>query len=265
MFKQTLLVLGAVASVHALSTTCETQLAAQALGSLGSCLQLTDLLPVLDASGSIVSSLNTYLGELCSSSTPTCSNSTLASAYSSLNTSCASDVAAGGSDGAEVEGLLAIVGYYAEVQAAACSTNTTTGDYCVTDALNTVQTVSGQNVTVDALTAILAGDATELAALESVFATGQLCTDCTSGIYYELLLANATVASTSIGSAIASACGTDFGKTSPTTLSSAAAASSNAATSSSASSGAGRLDLGVPLGSAAVVVLGVLAGAAVVL
>lgn len=125
---------------YSLSSGCTTQLGVLALGGLGSCLQLTSLLPVLTvgsflpdraianlriskSSGSVVDPLNSYLKSLCSSSTPTCSNDTLTSASSSLNSSCSSDLNDGGTNGAEVKALLILLRDYSQVYAAACSTN----------------------------------------------------------------------------------------------------------------------------------------------
>lgn len=125
---------------YSLSTGCTTQLGALALGGLGSCLQLTSLLPVLSvgsslparaianlniskSSGSVVDPINTYLKSLCGSSTPTCSNDTLSSASSSISSACSSDLSDGGTSGAEVKTLLALINHYDQAYAAACSTN----------------------------------------------------------------------------------------------------------------------------------------------
>lgn len=74
-------------------------------------------------SGSIVDPLNSYLGDLCSA--PQCSNSTLSSAESSLQSSCSSDLSGSGTAAAEVGALLAALQNYPEVYTAACSKNTT--------------------------------------------------------------------------------------------------------------------------------------------
>ena len=105
---------------------CTTQIAALALGDLGSCLALTSLLSVVQGgNGSIVDPLNSYLSTLCSSSTPTCSNSTLSSAQSAIQSGCSSDISSGGSDGEEVEALVAALNYYPEIYSAGCSKNST--------------------------------------------------------------------------------------------------------------------------------------------
>ncbi|WVQ80780.1 hypothetical protein IAT38_002885 [Cryptococcus sp. DSM 104549] len=227
------------ASTSYAAAGCTTQVGVLALGDLGSCLQLTSLLPVLSASGSIIDSLDTYLKSLCGSSTPTCSNATLTSAQSSISSGCESDISAGGTDAAEVKGLLALIKNYDQVYAAGCSTNSTNGDYCVTDALTTVQDSTGTNVSVSTITSLLSGDSSTLSSLATVLSTGELCTECVSGIYYEVLQANSTIASSTIGQGLTSQCGSSFGAAAPNTTTSASAdssASSAAATSSGASS-----------------------------
>lgn len=77
------------------------------------------------SSGSIVSSLNSYLGSLCASSTPTCSNSTLTSAQSTISSDCSSDISGGGTSATEIQVLETILENYSEVYAAACSKNST--------------------------------------------------------------------------------------------------------------------------------------------
>nr|XP_019001197.1 uncharacterized protein I203_06393 [Kwoniella mangroviensis CBS 8507]OCF64658.1 hypothetical protein I203_06393 [Kwoniella mangroviensis CBS 8507] len=244
----------------ALSSGCTTQLASLALGDLGSCLQLTSLLPVLSGSSndSITSTINTYLGSLCSSSTPTCDNSTLTSAQSSVNSACSSDYSAGGTDAIEIQGLVGLLGNYNEIYAAGCSKNSTTNTYCVTDALTTVQNATGQSITVNYLTSILSGDSSTLSGLESVLSSGSLCTGCVSGIYYEAKQANSSIGDTSFGQALTQQCGSSFGTTAPNTTSTSTSSSSSAASSGSSSAA----EMSIPYATFGVV--GTMLGAVVV-
>ncbi|WVQ72442.1 hypothetical protein IAR50_001994 [Cryptococcus sp. DSM 104548] len=220
----------------ALSTGCTTQLGVLALGDLGSCLQLTSLLPVLSGSSSVVDSVDTYLQSLCASSTPTCSNDTLTSAQSSIQSGCSSDISEGGTSGTEVSALQGLLEHYTEFQAAACSTNSSTSDYCVTETLTTVQNSIGGNLTISDVTSLMSGSSSS-SNISSVFTSGQLCTDCVSGIYYEALQANASIASNTIGQGLTSKCGSDFGTTAPDTASSSSSASASSTSSSSSSAG----------------------------
>ncbi|WRT66393.1 uncharacterized protein IL334_003349 [Kwoniella shivajii] len=267
--RSTLIALAASTSYAvALSTGCTTQLASLALGDLGSCLQLTSLLPVLSGSSnsSVISTVNTYLTSLCSSSTPTCANGTLTSAQSSVQSACASDFSEGGTSAVEIQGLIGLLGHYDQIYDAGCSKNATTNDYCIVDALNTVSNATGQTISLSYITSILSGDSTVLSGLETVYNSGSLCTGCVSGIYYEALQANSSIASTSFGQGLTSKCGSSFGTIAPnsTTSSDTTAASSSAASSGSSSTG----EMTVPLatfGMAGAVIAALAVGAASVL
>ncbi|KAK4687844.1 hypothetical protein P7C73_g2263, partial [Tremellales sp. Uapishka_1] len=216
-----------VGYAQALTTGCTTQVGVLALGDLGSCLQLTSLLPLLSASGSIISDLETYLAALCATSTPTCSNSTLTSAQSSISSSCSSDISGGGTDGAEVSALLDLLKDYPEFYPAACSKNSTSDVFTIRLKLDRNQRV---HLDID----VAAGRI-----LERHFAPFLgLCR-----IYFEALKANSSLGSSTIGQGLTSVCGSSFGSTQPSTLpsssGSASASSSASPTSSSSTVSAG--------------------------
>lgn len=110
-------------SIGGLSSSCTATLAPFLLGGdISSCLQVSSLLPVLNANnGSIIDPLNGYLTSLCASSTPTCSEDTLNSAATSVQSGCASDLQSGGL--ANV--LLSVLNNYPTLQQAACTKNST--------------------------------------------------------------------------------------------------------------------------------------------
>ncbi|WVW83937.1 hypothetical protein I302_105960 [Kwoniella bestiolae CBS 10118] len=254
-----------VASTSYAAAGCTTQLASLALGDVGSCLQLTSLLPVLSGSSndSITSTVNTYLTSLCSSSTPKCDNGTLSSAQSSVNSACQSDYSAGGTDALQIQGLVGLLGNYDEIYAAGCSKNTTTNAFCVTDALTTVQNATGQSITVNYLTSILSGDSSTLSGLQSVLSSGGLCTGCVSGIYYEVKQANSSIGDSSFGKTLTQQCGAEFGTTAPNSTTTSTSASSSAA---SGSSSAGEMTIPyATFGFVGAMLGAIIAGAATVL
>ncbi len=112
-------------SIAGLSGGCTTTFAGFILGDLGSCLQITSLLPVINNAGgnsSVVDPLNGYLTSLCSSNTPICSNSSLTSAANSVRRGCTEELA----DQASIPNLfLTIVDNYTPIKTAACSKNET--------------------------------------------------------------------------------------------------------------------------------------------
>ncbi|ORY33995.1 hypothetical protein BCR39DRAFT_518065 [Naematelia encephala] len=220
----------------ALSTTCTAQVASLALGDAGSCLALTSLLPVLSASGSIIDSVNSYLSNLCATSTPTCTNSTLTSAESSVQSGCSSDISGGGTNAAEVDALLSLLQFYPQVHTAGCAKNQTTNEYCLTSTLEQVQNGTGQNITSSFLTSLLAGTGST-DSITQFASTGQLCTGCVQTIYDQALSANSTIASSTIGQAITSQCPA-FNSTSATGVSSVSTSAAAATSSAAQSTGA---------------------------
>ncbi|WVR07059.1 hypothetical protein IAU60_004098 [Kwoniella sp. DSM 27419] len=236
MFKSSIIALAAATSYAAAG--CTGTVGLLAFGDLGSCLQLTSLLPVIQNGGDLVSSVNSYLGSLCASSTPQCSNSTLTNAESNIQSGCSSDLSGGGTNAAEVNALLTLLKNYPQVIAAGCSKNTTTNDYCLTETLTTIQQSTGSNITVSYIAGLL-GSSDSISSLEQVFGTGKLCTSCVSGIYYEVKQANSSVADSSVGKALTNQCGADFGASAPgsTVSQSASQSSSPAATSGAGSAG----------------------------
>ncbi|WWD17278.1 hypothetical protein CI109_101718 [Kwoniella shandongensis] len=230
-----------VATASYATAGCTTQIGALALGGdLGNCLKLTSLLPVLSSGGSIVSSLNTYLSSLCATSTPSCSNATLSSAESTITSACSSDISGGGTNAAQVQALVTLINDYPQVYAGACSKNATTGDYCLTSTLATVQNTTGSSLTLSFITGLLSNSGNSTESLQQVFQSGALCTQCVSGLYYEVLQANSSIASTSIGQGLTTTCGANFGTTAPNTTTTNTAnttTSSSPASSSAASAG----------------------------
>jgi hypothetical protein len=141
----------------------------------------------------------------------------------------------------------------------------------VTDTLNTVQTISGTNLTITFLTSLLSPS--DISSAESqltpVLSSGQLCTGCVQNIYEQAIKANASIAQTSLAQSLVSQSGSNFSSGTPTGVSAASTSTaSTASASSSAKSAAGHaVALGsqksVALGSAGMIVLSVLGGALV--
>jgi len=237
MFSKTaaLVVLAAAAGSQAqsLSSSCTGAVAQLAFSDLGRCLSLTSALSLLGTSGSIIDPLNSYLNDFCAESTPTCSNSTLESAQTTIEQSCASDLnAAGGSSAANI--LETLLNNYPQVKTAACSRNETADQFCVVNTLSTVQNTTGTSVDLSFFTGLIgASDAPD--ALTQLAQTGQLCTGCNQEIWTQAKIADPNFANSSFGQSVTDQCGANFTSATPTGVTNpSSAATSNAATSSAA-------------------------------
>ena len=83
-----------------------------------------------------------------------------------------------------------------------------TGDYCVSSTLSSIQNSTGTNITTSFLIDLLSGQ--NLDSVESSFTSGSLCTGCVQQIYAQAVQANATIAQSSIASGLSSQCGSSF-------------------------------------------------------
>lgn len=111
-------------SIAGLSSGCTGAFASFIIGELSSCLQVTSLLPVLNASGnnSAIDPLNRYLTSLCGSGTPICSNQSLAGAVTNVKGGCAAEL----EDKASIPSvILTVLEHYGPIRTAACSKNST--------------------------------------------------------------------------------------------------------------------------------------------
>lgn len=248
---------GVTAQFTGLSSACQTAAAVFVLGDLGSCLSLTSLIPVLSESGSIVSSLDSYFGTICTSSP--CSNSTISSAEGTIQTSCASDL----SDKTTLVVALDTLLYnYPAIREAACLKSSSNNTYCVTQTLSAVQNATGTPITFSYLSGLLDGNSTEMTTLSSL-SSDVLCTSCNQGIYQIALQANSSIANSTIGQAITSKCGANFGTGSTPSGVTQGSSSATSAVASSTSASAAHAVVGLSMTqvvAAAGGALGVLVG-----
>lgn len=280
MVKITSLLAGAaaVAAVSAqdlnlpnISSGCTGTLVQLALGDLGQCLQLTQLLTIVGTSGSVIEPLNGYLGSLCADNAPVCDNSTLDNAQSQIDSSCSGDLEGAGANGGQVQAILQIFDHYTEVRTAACSRNETTNEYCLTSTLSQVQNVTGEDVTADFFLNILTGSGDSISQLSGAFDSGEFCTGCVATIYQQAVMANGSIEDTQLADTLEQQCGNETltspsGVTSPSggASSSAPAASGSATESPNGAGVATIMSTGAVYGT--VVMLGAVAlGGALVL
>ncbi|KAI5480934.1 hypothetical protein MNV49_006744 [Pseudohyphozyma bogoriensis] len=237
--------LSANAQLSGLSTSCTTAAEGLLTSGLSSCINLSGLISLLSASGSIISSFDSWLDGAC---TQTCSSDTLANATSTIEAGCSSDLASGE---AIATGLDVLVSNYTEVKSLLCLQATSNSSYCIT------QSVAAAAPSVAALAGgvedLITGGTSSISSLVSQVPTSELCTDCNKGLVTELedLLAasgtNSSSEATSALSSISSTCGSSFTDgTLPSDVSAKSTATStggNSAVSSTSLSPADRLDL----------------------
>ncbi|BGP40384.1 hypothetical protein JCM10449v2_004346 [Rhodotorula kratochvilovae] len=203
-----------------LSSTCQS--AALSLLSnkdLASCSSIGSLSSIVLTSGSIVDSVNSWLGTLCGADD--CSASTLQNASAVIENGCSSEI----SSGSElVTTVQAVIGNFNQVKEGLCLQYTSNNTLCVTDLLESMQNATGQALTVSYLTSL------DASTLESL-GTTSYCTDCAHGLVTKLdaALSNGTSSadSSSLLGAVVSVCGESFADGQvPSTLSEATGSNS---------------------------------------
>ncbi|PWN35321.1 uncharacterized protein FA14DRAFT_178697 [Meira miltonrushii] len=172
--------------ISGLSTNCLGGLASLLSNQdLNSCLAITSVITELGTVGqndSLVGPLNTYIGSNLCPASP-CSNSTLASANSTINQSCSSEIQSGAN---VLPGLLQlVVSNYNDVKKASCYEDTkANNEICIVQTLTNLQQNLGQNVSLNTITSLSKGGSSALQPLLSKLAANSsaLCTDCNRGI-----------------------------------------------------------------------------------
>lgn len=204
--------------ISGLSTNCLGGLASL-LGNqdLNSCLAITNVITELGSVGqndSLIAPLNTYIGSnFCPASV--CSNSTLASANSTINQSCSTELKSGQNI---LPGLLQlVVSNYNAVKTASCYEDTKANNQiCVVQTLTNIQQNLGQNVSLNALSNLSKGGSSALQPILQKLAgnSSAFCTDCNRGILTTLAPTLQTYLNSSTNQAIQQAvtqgCGQTF-------------------------------------------------------
>lgn len=199
---------GVTSLVAGLSSSCQAAAGSLLSSEFGSCANIIGLVSVIGSKGSVVPSLNTWISGICTSSP--CSDSTLSTAQSSINTGCSDDVTKGT---ASAVSLTTIVGNYKPIRNMLCTQYVSNGTYCVPGILTDIQNASGKNISVTEVQGLLTQGSSALQTMLGNIPSGTYCTDCGKAIFIEAsqikangTSTNATAASGSLGSQ----CGASF-------------------------------------------------------
>lgn len=199
---------GVTSLVSGLSSSCQAAAGSLLSSEFGSCANIIGLVSVIGSKGSVVPSLNTWITGICTSNP--CSDSTLSTAQSSVNTGCSDDVTKGT---ASAVSLTTIVGNYKPIRNMLCTQYVSNGTYCVPGILTDIQNASGKNISVMEVQGLLTQGSSALQTMLGNIPSGTYCTDCGKAIFIEAAQikangtsTNATAASGSLGSQ----CGASF-------------------------------------------------------
>ncbi|GAA5878952.1 hypothetical protein JCM3774_000670 [Rhodotorula dairenensis] len=235
-----------------ISSSCQSSVSSLLSSEFASCADVSGLIPVLTASGSVISPIvctcsdswkqlrmivlmspdspqDSYLGTLCGSSN--CSSSAIENATSVIDAGCASDLSSGNQ---LVTFARTVVANFNSVKEAVCLQQSSNSTYCVTDLLTKVQTALGTDITVSTLTSL------NLSSLEKI-PSSDVCDDCAHALTTKLVPILDSSSSSSSGSSgsSASAGGAAPSASAAAASGSTAARAKRATTSSASTSGLG--------------------------
>ncbi|CAD6566612.1 MAG: hypothetical protein CYPHOPRED_000949 [Cyphobasidiales sp. Tagirdzhanova-0007] len=165
-----------------LSSSCQSSLSSLLTSDFSTCADVLGLANIASASGSIVSPLNDYLIDICTS--PPCTQSALSNATSTIQTGCSNDIA---SNALIPTALEAIINNYGDIRSLLCTRTQQTSNnfYCLTQVLDADQSSSGTPLTISALEATVNGG--NYSSFFDSIPAGAFCTDCGHAISTETL------------------------------------------------------------------------------
>jgi len=192
-----------------LSTGCQTAAGGLLSTEFSSCANVIGLVQIISAQGGILEPLNNWINGICSS-TP-CSNETLTSTASSINSGCSDDVKKGVPTAISLSNVIT---NYNAIRNMLCTQYTSNSTFCVPSVLGNVQTATGKNITLAQVQAIVSGGlSTSLAAVPPA----TYCNDCGHALFTQSKAitvntgsANVSTASAPASDAAAQACGASF-------------------------------------------------------
>lgn len=189
------------------SASCQASLPSLLTSSFASCANIVGLVSLATASGSLVPALNTYIGDLCTS-TP-CTDADISGASTIIKNGCASDIA---NNSTIPIALNLIVENFDGVRALMCTQRTSNSSYCLPEVLYAAQNATGTELTFSTLSSLGAGNGTE--ALLSSIPKSVYCTDCGDALVTEIVQIAQNISAdvaTELSNSAVQTCGAAFG------------------------------------------------------
>ncbi|KAK9893358.1 hypothetical protein P389DRAFT_20210 [Cystobasidium minutum MCA 4210] len=168
-------------ALSGLSTQCQGALPRLLTSSFATCADVLGLVQLASASGSIVPALDSYIGDLCT--TTPCTSSDLSNADSIIEQGCSSDIQSGS---LIPTALQLIIQNFDGIRTLLCTQQTSNSSYCIPEILYAAQNATGTEFNLTTLSSI-AGDQSAGANLLSAVPSSVYCTDCGEAITIEAI------------------------------------------------------------------------------
>ncbi|CAH7672199.1 hypothetical protein PPACK8108_LOCUS7008, partial [Phakopsora pachyrhizi] len=193
-----------------LSSGCQVAAGNLLSTQFATCSNLIGLVSLVSAQGGLLVPLTNWITGTCSANP--CSNDTISSTLSALNSGCGSDVQKG------VPAAIAlntVISNYNPIRDLLCTQYASNSSYCVPSIVGNVQNATGRNFTVTEILGIVSGRLSDLS-LSSI-PSGTYCNDCghalftkSNSITVNTGTSNVSTASNGSSEAVAKVCGASF-------------------------------------------------------
>ncbi|OAV98050.1 hypothetical protein PTTG_09502 [Puccinia triticina 1-1 BBBD Race 1] len=162
-----------VQSFSKLSTSC--QLAASSLlgGSFGQCADLMGLVSIMESKDSIISPINDWVSQACSSAP--CDQQALGSASEIIKSGCQIDLQ---EQSVAAVTIYSIITHYKQTRDMFCTQLKADGSFCLPSVLGNVEAQSGEKITVSEVISLIAGKLTRADRAFLSVSKEAYCTDC---------------------------------------------------------------------------------------
>lgn len=195
--------------IGSLSTSCQAASGGLLTSEFGTCANVMGLIPVIGATGSVVSPFGDYVTATCPAAA--CSDSVVASAVASIQKGCSADIAKGVSTAIA---LATIVQNYSPIRAMLCSQYASNGTYCVLNLLSAVEKATNKPVTVANAEGILVQGFPALLPLLAATPKEAYCDDCGHALYTQIAglkpVAASSTPATDSTKLVSATCGANF-------------------------------------------------------
>ncbi|KAA1117842.1 hypothetical protein PGT21_025210 [Puccinia graminis f. sp. tritici] len=166
-----------VRSFSKLSTSCQISASSLLAGPFGTCANLIGLVSILESKDSIISPINNWVSQACSSAA--CDPAGLASASKVILNGCKTDLE---DQSIAAVAMYSIITHYNETRDMFCTQSKQDGSFCLPSVLGNVEAQSGEKITVAEVVSLISGKLTRADRAFVAVPKETYCTDCAHAI-----------------------------------------------------------------------------------
>ncbi|KAI7940633.1 hypothetical protein MJO28_012918 [Puccinia striiformis f. sp. tritici] len=164
-------------SFSKLSKSCQFAAGSLLSGEFGTCADLVGLVSILETKESIISPINNWVTDACSSSP--CDQADLAAASRVIRKGCATDLE---EQSVAAVALYSIITHYNATRDMFCTQHKEDGSFCLPSVLGNIEDRSGEKITIAEVVSLISGKITRADMAIVTVSKEVYCTDCAHAI-----------------------------------------------------------------------------------